>query len=302
MDEAAHHGAAVVGDLDDPEEATPETGGLVSQTILHQTDTGEPGDVGHRRGRGRRDRRQGLERSSSETIEETAETTEDRGESGREFLLLLADASVRLRAVQSVDADRATEPAGTAGAGAGRLARVRRFHGPGVLPRRGCAIPYRIPRARFDGVRQQEAGRPLPKVQVVRSRLDRVVAARSAASEPRQQSDATVSQILEDLPRVQLLLHGRVAYRLSEPVACAELDTHTVDPGPLVRLLLLLAQRSGGIPRRLGLPLPTRRVRHPHQEVPRLAVLVHPDPHHHRRSTHPGDQRRVSDNNVSTIA
>ena len=106
MDEAADNGATLVGDLDDPEEAAVETRGLVPQAILHQADTGEPGDVGHRRGRRWRRRRQGLERPSPTTAEEAAETAEDRGESRRELLLLLADVAVWLRAVQSVDVDR----------------------------------------------------------------------------------------------------------------------------------------------------------------------------------------------------
>lgn len=47
-------------------------------------------------------------------------------------------------------------------------------------------------------------------------------------------------------------------------------------------------------PGRLGLSVPSRRLRHPHQEVPRLAVLVHADPHHHRGPPHAGDECRVS--------
>lgn len=84
-------------------------------------------------------------------------------------------------------------------------------------------------------------------------------------------------------------------------MARVEFDTHTAYTGALVRLLLLLAQRGGRIPRGLGLPVQAGGVRDPDQEVSRLALLVHPHPHHDRRPTHAGDQRRVSDNVSTTV-
>jgi len=59
VDETTNDGAAVLGDLDDPEETAPKARGFVSKTILHQADTGEPGDSGYRRGRGGRERQRG---------------------------------------------------------------------------------------------------------------------------------------------------------------------------------------------------------------------------------------------------
>lgn len=184
MDEAADHGAALVSHLNDPEEATVETRGFVSQAILHQADPGESRDVGHRGGRGRRCRRQGFEWTSSTTATETSETTEDRGQSGRELLLLLANATIRLCSLQSVDIDCETKSAGTTGCGASHVARMRRFHGSCVLSGCGCAVSYWLPRARVNGVQQQETGRSLSQVQVVHFGLASVGAARSASSEP----------------------------------------------------------------------------------------------------------------------
>jgi len=154
VDETAHHGAVVIGDLDDPEEAAAEARGFLPEEILHQTDTGESGDAGHRRGGGGRNRRQASGQPAPEATAQAPEAAQDRGESRRELLLLLVDAAVGLRPVQSVDADRPSEPAGAAGAGACRLARLRRFHRHGLLRRRGGAIPHRLPGAGPDGVQQ----------------------------------------------------------------------------------------------------------------------------------------------------
>lgn len=168
MDEAAHHRPIVIRHLDDPEETAFETGGLVPEEVLDQADTREPGDVGHGRGGGGRSRRQGLEREAAKKASKAAEATENRGQPGRELLLLLAYASLRLRVVQSVDVDRAPKFARVAGGRPGHVARLRRFHGPGILSRRCRAIPYWLPGTRFDGLQQQETGRPLPQVEIVR--------------------------------------------------------------------------------------------------------------------------------------
>lgn len=301
LDEAAHHRPIVIRHLDDPEEASVEAGGLVPEEVLDQADTREPGDVGHGRGRRGRGRRQGFERQAAKEAAKVAEAAENRGQPGRELLLLLADATLRLRVVQSVDVDRAPKFARVAGGRPRHVARLRRFHGPGLLSRRCRAIPYRLPRARFDGVQQQEAGRPLPQVEVVRAGPAGPVAPRPPPGESGQQPDAQVPEVSQDISGVQLLLHGRVEDGLPESVARVESDTHTAYTGALVRLLLLLAQRGGRIPRGLGLPVQAGGVRDPDQEVSRLALLVHPHPHHDRRPTHAGDQRRVSDNVSTTV-
>lgn len=96
------------------------------------------------------------------------------------------------------------------------------------------------------------------------------------------------------VPCVQLLLHGGITHSLSEPVASAEPDPHPADTCSLVRLLLLPAVRGGEVPGGLGVPVPTRGVRHAHAQVPRLSLLVYPHAHHHRWPAHPRDQCRVS--------
>lgn len=145
LDEAAHHRPIVIRHLDDPEETPFEAGGLVPEEVLDQADTREPGDVGHGRGGGGRGRREGLEREAAKKASKAAEATENRGQPGRELLLLLAYASLRLRVVQSVDVDRAPKFARVAGGRPGHVARMRRFHGPRLLSRRRRAIPYRLP-------------------------------------------------------------------------------------------------------------------------------------------------------------
>lgn len=301
MDEAAHHRPIVIRNLDDPEETPFEAGGLVPEEVLDQADTREPGDVGHGGGGGGRGRREGLEREAAQEAPKVAEAAQNRGQPGRELLLLLAYAALRMRVVQSVDVDRAPKFARVAGGRPRHVARLRRFHGSGILSRRGRAIPYRLPGTRFDGVQQQETGWTLPQVEVVRVGSVGPVAPRPSPGQSREQPYAQVPEISQDISGLQLLLHGRVEDGLSESVARVESHTHTAYTGALVRLLLLLAQRGGRIPRGLGLPVQAGRVRDPHQEVSRLALLVHSHPHHDRRPTHAGDQRRVSDNVSTTV-
>lgn len=93
---------------------------------------------------------------------------------------------------------------------------------------------------------------------------------------------------------VQLLLHGGIAHSLPELVAGGKPDPHPADPRPLVRLLLLSAERGWEVPGGLGVPAPTWGVRHAHAQVPGLALLVHPHPHHHRRLAHSWEQCGVS--------
>lgn len=104
-------------------EAAAEARGLLSEAVFHPTNTRESGDSRHRR-RGRRSgRHQEFERSA-QTHATTTETTDDRSESRREFLLLLADATLHLRAVQSLDLDRPSKHARIAGTFARNLAQL----------------------------------------------------------------------------------------------------------------------------------------------------------------------------------
>lgn len=289
VDETANDRADIIGN---PEEATAEARGLVSKTFLDATLAGESGDVGHCRGGGVRGWQE-LAQSSSQT-HKIAKAAAIGGEPGRELLLLLADGVVVLRALQSVDADCASESARAAAIGANCVVWLWQFYRRHFLPRRGRAVSYRVLGTGPHGLQQQETRRPLHQVQVLRYGFVSVNATRLAPGEPRHQPHAQIPALPQDLPGVQLLLHGRVAHRLPQSLAGTQFNSHPADPRALVRLFLLPSERGRGLPGRLGLSVQTRRVLHTHEKISGLALLVHPHTHHHRRLAHSGNQRWVS--------
>lgn len=163
MDEVAHDGPAVERDT---EEAGAQAGGLLSQEVLDPTHTREPGDDRHGWGRGGPVGREEPHPETT-TTQEATETPKVGGQSGREFLLLLAHAHIGLRALQPVDVDRPSESAGAAGPRAGRVDNLRRLHRPHFPPGRCRAVPDGLPRAGSHGLQQQEARRSLLQVRVV---------------------------------------------------------------------------------------------------------------------------------------
>lgn len=213
VDEATHDGPDIECDT---KEASSQAGGFLSQEVLDPTHTREPGDDRH--GRGRPVGREEYHQEAAEA-QEAPETSEIRGKPGRELLLLLAHAHIRLRALQPLDVDRPTEFARAPGTRPRGLDKLRRFHRSHILPGRGGTISHGLPRAGSHGLQQQKARRSLLQVAVVLTRHTLATACGPAATELRDKSDVQVSQVLQNLPGHQVLLHRGVENGLSESLA-----------------------------------------------------------------------------------
>jgi len=117
------------------------------------------------------------------------------GESWRELLLQLVNGADRLYAVQPVDGDRPTEPAGAATHSVRLVVGRRRVQWHRVPVGRGRPVPNRLPGTGTDGVQHQQAGRTLHPVPVVPARPRGPHAARSAPAQNRRTPHTPVSQV-----------------------------------------------------------------------------------------------------------